>query len=137
MAITEQHWDFMCLCRAGPLAKLLEYQPPQTKRRSRCFLIWLRAVSQFSLITPQYGQKSICLCLPPMLIDCLTRHPGRWKFVSRSSLSLPMWKPRGTMAVKLGGPAFMKADRAKERCFSKLSLVYKGTQSGSAVNWSG
>ena len=41
------------------------------------------------------------------------------------------------MAVKLGGPAFGKADRAMGRCFTKLSLVYKGTQSGSLANWSG
>ena len=41
------------------------------------------------------------------------------------------------MAVKLGGPAFGKADRAMGRCFTKLSLVYKGTQSGSIANWSG
>ena len=72
-----------------------------------------------------------------MLVDCLTRHPYWWKFVSRNSLSVPMQKSRGTMAVKLGGPAFVKVDRAAGRCFSKLSLVYKGTQSGSAVNWSG
>ena len=93
--------------------------------------------SSLSLITPQYGQKAICLCFPPMLIDYLTRHPCRWKFVSRNSLSLPMWKSGGTMAVKLGGPAFTKVDRAAGRCFSKLFLVYKGTQSVSAVNWSG
>ena len=60
------------------------------------------------------------LCFPPMLIDCLTRHPCQWKFVSRNSLSVPMWKSRGTMAVKLGGPAFTKVDRAAGRCFSKL-----------------
>ena len=89
------------------------------------------------LITPQYGQKAICLCFPPMLIDCLTRHPCRWKFVSRNSLSVPTQKSGGTMAVKLGSPAFTKVDRAAGRCFSKLSLVYKGTQSVSAVNWSG
>ena len=40
------------------------------------------------------------------------------------------------MAVKLGSPAFGKADRATGRCFTKLSLVYKGTQSGSIANWS-
>ena len=48
-----------------------------------------------------------------------------------------MQKSAGTMAVKLGGSAFTKVDRAAGRCFSKLSLVYKGTQSVSALNWSG
>ena len=94
-------------------------------------------VSEFSLITPQYGQKAICLHFPSMLIDCLPRHPCWWKFVSRNSWSVPTQKSRGTMAIKLGGPAFTKVDRAAGRCFSKLSLVCKGTQSVSALNWSG
>ena len=51
MADTEAQ-AFMCLLRAGPLRKLLEKQPPQTNWRSRCFLTWLRAVLEFSLITP-------------------------------------------------------------------------------------
>ena len=34
----------------------LPRQPPQTNWRSRCFLTWLRAVSEISLITLQYGQ---------------------------------------------------------------------------------
>ena len=50
--------------RAGPLRKLLEKQPPQTNWRSRCFLTWLRAVSEFSLMTPQYGQKGKLAVLP-------------------------------------------------------------------------
>ena len=41
------------------------------------------------------------------------------------------------MAVKLGGPAFIKVDKATGRCFRRLSRVYKGTQSAAAVNWSG
>ena len=41
------------------------------------------------------------------------------------------------MAVKLGGPAFTKVDRATGRCFSRPSRVYKGTQSTAAVNWLG
>ena len=107
------------------------------KRRSRCLLTWLRAVSEFSLITPQYGQKAICLHFPSMLINCLTRHPCQWKFISRNSQSVPTWKSGGTMTIKLGSLAFTKVDRAAGRCFSKLSLVYKGTQSGSVLNWSG
>ena len=51
--------------------------------------------------------------------------------------SVPMQKSGGTTAVKLGSPEFTKADRAAGRCFSKLSLVYKGTQLVSALNWSG
>ena len=50
MVVTEAQ-AFMCLLRVGPLRKLLEKQPPQTNWRSRCFLTWLRAVSEFSLIT--------------------------------------------------------------------------------------
>ena len=79
----------------------------------------------------------MCLHFPSMLIDCLTRHPCWWKFVSRNSRSVPTWKSGGTAAIKLGSPAFTKVDRAAGRCFSKLSLVYKGTQSVSALNWSG
>ena len=99
--------------------------------------VWLRVVSEFSLITPQYGQKASCLHLQPMLIDCLTRYPCRWKFVNRNSLSVPRRNSGDTMAVKLGGPVLTKADRVAERCFSKPSRVYKGTQSTAAVNWSG
>ena len=111
-------------------------QPPQTKRRLRCFLTWLRVVSEFSLITPQYGQKASCLCLPPMLIDCLTRHSCWWKFVKRNSLSVPMCISRGTTAVKLGSLVFTKVDRAARRCFRRPSREYKGTQSTTAVYWS-
>ena len=50
MVVTEAQ-AFMCLLRAGPLRKLLEKQPPQTNWRLRCFLTWLRALSEFSLIT--------------------------------------------------------------------------------------
>ena len=71
MAVTEAH-ALMCLLRAGPLRELLEKQPPQTNWRSRCFLTWLRAVLEFSLITLQYGQKASCLRLPLRLNDCLT-----------------------------------------------------------------
>ena len=99
--------------------------------------MWLRAVSEFSLITPQYGQKASCLHLPPRLNDCLTRHPCLWKFISRNSLSVPMRNSRGTTAVKLGGPGLAKEDRAAGRYFCKLSRVYNGTQSAIAVNWSG
>ena len=76
-------------------------------------------------------------CFPPMLIDCLTRHSSRWKFVKRNSLSVPTWNSGGTTAVKQGGPVFTKADRTAGRCFSRPSGVYKGTQSATAVNWSG
>ena len=86
MMVTEAH-VLMCLLRAGPLRKLLEKQPPQTNWRSRCFLTWLRAVSEFSLMTPQYGQKASCLHFPSMLKDCLTRHPCQWKLHSKNSLS--------------------------------------------------
>ena len=105
-----------------------------TKRRSRCFLTWLRAVSEFSLTTPQYRQKASCLRLSPMLIDCLTRHSCRWKLVKRNSLSVPTRIAGGTMAVKLGGSVLTKVDRASRRCFSRPSRVYKGTQSYTAVN---
>ena len=94
-------------------------------------------VSEFSLITPQYGQKASCLCLPPMIIDCLTRHSCQWKFVKRNSLSMPMHISGGTTAVKLGGPVFTKVDRATRRCIHRPSRVYKGTQSAAAVNWLG
>ena len=60
-----------------------------------------------------------------------------WKFVKRNSLSVPTQNSGGTTAVKLGGPVFTKVDRAAGRCFSRPSGVYKGTQSATAVNWSG
>ena len=63
-------------------------------------------------------------------------HSCWWKFVKRNSLSVPMRNSGGTTAVKLGSPAFTKADRATSRCFSRPSGVYKGTQSATAVNWS-
>ena len=72
-----------------------------------------------------------------MVSDCLPRHPGQWKFIKRNSLSVPSQKFGGTTAVKLGSPAFGKVDKATGICFCKLALVYKGTQSGSVVNWSG
>ena len=86
MAATEAH-VLMCLWRTGPLRKLLGKQPPQTNWRLRCFLTWLMAMSEFSLMTPQYGQKASCLHLPSMLKDCLTRHTCQWKLDSRNSLS--------------------------------------------------
>ena len=99
--------------------------------------MWLRVVSEFSLITLQYRQKASCLHLPPMLIDCITRHPCRWKFVSRNSRSMPMCIIRGTTAVKLGGSVVTKVDKATGRCFCRISGVYKGTQSAAVVNWLG
>ena len=99
--------------------------------------MWLRAVSEFSFITLQYGQKASCLCLPPMVNDCLTRHPCRWKFDNRNSLSVPTWHSGGTTAVNRGAPVLAKEDRAMERYLSKPSRVYRGTQYAVAVNWSG
>ena len=98
--------------------------------------MWLRAVSEFSLITPQYGQKASCLCLPPMINDCLTRHPCWWKFDNRNSLSVPMQHSGGTTAVNRGAPVLAKEDRAMGRYLCKPSRVYRGTQSAVAVNWS-
>ena len=99
--------------------------------------MWLRAVSEFSLITLQYGQKASCLCLPPMVNNCLMRHLCRWKFNNRNSLSVPTWHSRGTTAVNRGAPVLTKEDRAMERYLSKPSQVYRGTQSAVVVNWSG
>ena len=83
------------------------------------------------------GQKAICLHLPSMFNDCLTRHPCWWNFVNRNSLSILTWKSGGTTAIRLGAAAPMKADKAASRCFTRLSLVYSGTQLGPGVNWSG
>ena len=94
-------------------------------------------VAEFSLITPQYGQKASCLHLPPMVNDCLMRHPCRWKFDNRNSLSVPTQHSRGTMAVNWGAPVLAKEDRAAGRYLSKPSQVYRGIQSAIAVNWSG
>ena len=69
--------------------------------------------------------------------DCCMRHPCRWKFDNRNSLSVPTRNSGGTMAVKLGTPWLIKEDSATGRYFCKLSRVYKGTQSTVAVNWSG
>ena len=77
--------------------------------------------------------KGQLLVLLPMLIDCLTRHSCQRKFVRRNSQSVPTRISGGTMAVKLGGPVFIKADKATGRCFHRLSGVYKGTQSTIAV----
>ena len=101
------------------------------------FLTWLRAVSEFSLINLQYGPKASFLHLPPIVNDCLTRHPCRWKFANRNSLSVPTWHSGGTMAVNRGAPVLAKEDRATGRYLSKPSQVYRGTQSAVAVNWSG
>ena len=125
---------FMCLLRAGPLRKLLEKQHPQTNWRSRCFLTWLRAVSEFLLMTLQYKQKASCLCLPSRLKDCLTRHPCQWKSHSKNSLSVPTQTSGGATAIRLGTPWLGKADRAARRYFWRPSRVYSGIQSAGAVN---
>ena len=114
MVVTDAQ-DFMCLLRAGPFRKHREKQPPQTNWRSRCFLTWLRAVSEFSLMTLQYGQKASCLHLPSRLKDCLTRHPCQWKLHSKNSLSVPTWNSGGATAIRLGTPWLGKADRVAER----------------------
>ena len=106
------------------------------KWRLRCFLTWLRAVSEFSLITPQYGQKASCLHFPSMTNDCLTRHWCWWKFDNRNSLSVPTQYSRGTTAVNRGAPVLAKADRAAGRYLLKPSRVYRETQSAKMVNWS-
>ena len=98
--------------------------------------MWLRAVSEFSLITLQYGQKASCLHLPPRLNDCLTRHPCWWKFDNRNSLSVPTWHSRSTTAVNQGAPVLTKEDRAVGRYLCKPRM-YRGIQSAIAVNWSG
>ena len=134
MAVTKAQ-AFMCLLRAGPLRKLLGKQPPQTNWRSKCFLTWLRAVSEFSLITPQYGQKVSCLHLPSRLNDCLTRHGWWWKLHSKNSLSVPMRTTGGMTAIRLGTPWLGKADNAAGRYFWRPSRVYRGIQSAGAVNW--
>ena len=83
--------------------------------------MWLRAVSEFSLITLQYGQKASCLHLPPRLSNCLMRHPCQWKFHNRNSLSVPTRHSGGTMAVNRGAPVLAKEDRAMGRYLSKPS----------------
>ena len=132
MAVTEAH-DFMCLLRAGALRKLLEKQPPQTNWRSRYFLTWLRAMSEFSLMTLQYGQKASCLRFPSRLKDCLTRHPCQWKLHSKNSLSVPTQNSGGATAIRLGTPWLGKADRAAGRNFWRPSRVYSRIQSIGAV----
>ena len=77
------------LIQSLPMREALGVTTSTNIKRSRCFLTWLRVVSEFSLITSQYGQKASCLHLPPMLIDCLTRHSCWWKFIKRNSLSVP------------------------------------------------
>ena len=72
-----------------------------------------------------------------MFNNCLTRHPCRWKFVNRNSLSIPTWKSGGTIAINFSAPAPIKTDRAASRCFTRFSLVCNGTQPGPGVNWSG
>ena len=81
--------------------------------------------------------EASCLCFPPMVMDCLTRHPCWWKFSSRNSWSIPTCIVGGTMAVKLGGSAVAKADKTIGRYFFRLSGVYNGTQFASVVNWLG
>ena len=125
------------LIQSLPMREALGVATSTSKKEVRCFLTWLKVLSEFSLTTPQYEQKASCLCLPPMLIDCLTRHSCRWKFVKRNSLSVPTQISGDTTAVKLGGPVFTKVDRAAGRCFCRPSRVYKVTQSTAAVNWLG
>ena len=120
MTVTDAQF-FMCLWRASPLRKLLEKQPPQTNWRSRCFLTWLRAMSEFSLMTLQYGQKASCLHLPSRLKDCLTRHPCQWKLHSKNSLSVPTRNSGGVMAIRLSTPWLGKADSAAGRYFWRPS----------------
>ena len=93
-------------------------------------------MSEFSLITPQYGQKASCLHFPSMINDCLTRHSCRWKFDNRNSLSVPTWHSGDTTAVNWGAPVLTKVDRAMGRYLLKPSQVYRGTQSAVVVNWS-
>ena len=133
MAVTEAH-VLMCLLRASPLRKLLEKQPPQTNWRSRCFLTWLRAMSEFSLMTPQYGQKASCLHLPLRLKDCLTRHLCRWKLHSKNSLSVLTGTSGGMTAIRLGTPWLGTADSTAGRYFWRPSRVYSGIQSARVVN---
>ena len=64
------------------------------------------------------------------------RHPCQWKFDNRNSLSVPTWHSGGTTAVNRGASVLAKEDRAMGRYLSKPSLVYRGTQSTVAVNWS-
>ena len=97
--------------------------------------MWLRAVSEFSLITPQQGQKVSCLHLPLRLNNCLPRHWPWWKLHSRNSLSVPTWNSGGTTAIRLGAPRLRKADSTAGRYFCKPSWVYRGIQSTGAVNW--
>ena len=65
------------------------------------------------------------------------RHWWQWKFDRRNSLSVPTLNSGGTTAVRLGVPSFRKENRAAGRYFCSPSVVYKGTQSVWAVNWSG
>ena len=133
MAVTEAH-VLMCLLRASPLRKLREKQPPQTNWRLRCFLTWLRAMLEFSLIILQYGQKASCLRLPSRLKDCLTRHPCWWKLHSKNSLLALTWTSGGATAIRLGTPWLGKADSTAGRYFWRPSRVYSGIQSTGAVN---
>ena len=65
------------------------------------------------------------------------RHPCQWKFDNRNSLSVPTRHSGGTTAVNQGAPMLAKEDRAMGRYLSKPSQVYRGTQSATAMNWSG
>ena len=59
--------------------------------------------------------------LPAPPSDCRMRHPCRWKFDNRNSLSVPTWNLGGIMAVKLGAPWLVKEDSATRRYFCKPS----------------
>ena len=83
--------------------------------------MWLRVVSEFSLITLQYGQNASCLHLPSMVNDCLMRHPCWWKFDNRNSLSVPTRHSGGTTAVNRGAPVLAKDDRTTGRYLCKPS----------------
>ena len=54
-----------------------------------------------------------------------------------NSLSMPRGKFGGTTAVRRGGLADPKADKAAGKCSSSFSGVYKGTQPSVALNSSG
>ena len=60
-----------------------------------------------------------------------------WKLVSMNSLSMPRGKFGHTTAVRRGGLADQKADKAAGKCSSSFSGVYKGTQPSMALNSSG
>ena len=129
--------SFICFWRACPRQTLLVWQPPHTSITSKCFWTWFSPVSALSLVTPQYGQKATCLHFPLTVRDALLRHTLRGKLISMNSLLMPRGKFGGTTAVRWGGLADPKADKAAGKCSSSFSGVYKGTQPSVAWNSSG